>query len=105
MLLGLWGVAQAEPQPWKVDCGETVTIKATAKTGYEFDQWNDGVKENPREVAVNENIDYIAHFKETTPTAVDNTQSMPKPRKVIIEDKMYIILGDQLYDATGKRVR
>lgn len=107
LLLGLWVTAQAEPQTWEnVPCGETVTISATPATGYEFLQWSDGSTENPREVTVFEAQTYTAQFKPSTATAVDEVnEQMSTPRKVLIKDKLYILLDDKLYDATGKRVR
>ena len=106
ILLGLWVTAQADPTPWKVDCGEKVTIKATPKSGFEFAQWTDGNTENPREVTVFEAQTYTAQFKPSTATAVDEVNEQTStPRKVLIKDKLYILLDDKLYDATGKRVR
>jgi hypothetical protein len=47
--------------------GATATLTATPKTGYQFVQWNDGDKTNPREVVVKENITYTATFEAITP--------------------------------------
>jgi len=46
--------------------------------------------------------------RQETPTDIENgsaTNGKPEVKKVIINDKMYIILGDEMYDATGKRVK
>jgi hypothetical protein len=40
----------------------TATFAATADEGYHFIQWNDGNTDNPRTVAVTENITFIAEF-------------------------------------------
>ena len=45
-----------------VQCGTTKNIKATAKTGYHFVQWNDGITDNPRTVTVSADITYTATF-------------------------------------------
>jgi hypothetical protein len=45
--------------------GETATISAIPKTGYYFIAWNDGNAENPREILVSGNAEYIATFSDT----------------------------------------
>ena len=47
--------------------GETVTLKATAKTGYYFTQWNDGNTDNPRAITVTGDAEYIAEFAQAYP--------------------------------------
>lgn len=103
--LGLWATAKAEPINQEVNCGATVQLSATPKQGYEFDQWSDGNKENPRTVEVTEAKEFTAQFKTSTATGIGEAQQAPEVKKVIINDKLYIILGDQMYDTTGKRVR
>lgn len=44
--------------------GSVVTLKATPFEGFEFVRWNDGVTENPRKVAVTEDVVYTAYFEE-----------------------------------------
>jgi hypothetical protein len=53
--------------------GTTLTIEATADSGYEFDQWSDGSTTNPRTITVTEDITLSASFSETQPqpTPVD----------------------------------
>lgn len=46
--------------------GEVINIFAVSKEGYEFTQWSDGNKENPRTIVVNENKSLIACFAEKT---------------------------------------
>lgn len=41
----------------------TATLTATAKDGYEFVQWNDGNKENPRNITVTKAETYTATFQ------------------------------------------
>ncbi len=104
-LIGLWVAAYAEPTPWEADCGSQVTLTASPQTGYQFDRWSDGNTDATRVVDVTGDETYTAYFKPSTATDVDNVSTAPKARKVLMEDKLYIIIGDQLYDATGKRVR
>jgi len=47
--------------------GATATLTATPKAGYQFVQWNDGDKTNPREVVVKENLTFTATFEAITP--------------------------------------
>lgn len=111
LLCGLGVVIQAEPIGWvnsdtqPFQCGKTIKIAAQAETSYEFDHWNDGNKENPREVEVSSEAIYTAYFKKATLTAVEDVSVAPAAKKVLINDKLYIIIEDKLYDATGKRVR
>ena len=42
--------------------GATVTLTATANTGYYFIGWDDGNADNPRQITVTQNATYIAHF-------------------------------------------
>ena len=112
LLLGLGTIVQAEPQAWlnsdkqSFDCGQTITIQAFPDGGYKFTQWDDGDTNNPRTIELTGNVQtsYTAHFE--VATAVDDVRStLPKARKVLIKDKLFIILDNQLYDATGKRVK
>ncbi len=54
----------------KYEEGKTATLTANAAEGYEFVQWSDGVKDNPRVVTVTANATYTAEFKkkEVLPT-------------------------------------
>ena len=45
----------------------TATLKAIPNDGYEFVQWNDGVKDNPRTITVTSDETYTAHFQTLTP--------------------------------------
>lgn len=44
--------------------GTTITISASAKSGYTFEKWNDGNTSATRQVVVNAEKTYIASFKE-----------------------------------------
>ena len=112
LLLGLGLIVKAEPQAWmssetrSFDCGETIIIHAIANNGYEFTRWEDGDTNNPRTIELTNDAptSYKAIF--SVATAVDEVQStLPKARKVLIDDKLFIILDNQLYDVTGKRVK
>ncbi len=42
--------------------GDTIQIEATAFMGFQFNGWDDGNTDNPREVIVTEDLTYTAHF-------------------------------------------
>ncbi len=44
--------------------GTNVTLTATANEGYKFINWNDGNTDNPRQVTVTSNLNYMANFGE-----------------------------------------
>ena len=47
--------------------GTELVLKATAKTGYYFTQWQDGNTDNPRTITVDGDKEYIAEFAEAHP--------------------------------------
>ena len=47
--------------------GTNISLKATAKTGYYFTQWNDGNTDNPRAITVTGDAEYIAEFAQAYP--------------------------------------
>ena len=53
-----WGTVSKDPthNPDLHPVGERVRIIPNPKSGYIFTQWNDGNKENPREIVVNGNM-------------------------------------------------
>jgi len=46
---------------------EEVLISAKPKTGYQFDHWSDGSKENPHTVTINGNLTFTAYFVPLAP--------------------------------------
>ena len=48
--------------------GTEVTLKATAKSGYQFSKWSDGVTTSSRKVTVTANATYTAEFVEQSST-------------------------------------
>ena len=48
--------------------GTEVTLKATAKSGYQFQKWNDGNTSATRKVTVSANAEYTAQFEEQSST-------------------------------------
>ena len=54
------------------DAGATVRIWGTPEIGYQFERWNDGNTDNPRNITVNGNVTYTAYFK-TIGSGTDTT--------------------------------
>ena len=45
------------------ESGATVRIWGTPEVGYQFDRWNDGNTDNPRNITVGGDVTYTAYFK------------------------------------------
>ena len=54
----------------KYNLNAEATLTATANDGYEFVQWNDGNKENPRTITVTGDATYTATFQRTVQAGV-----------------------------------
>ncbi len=52
--------------------GASVTLTATANSGYVFDHWNDGSTSNPRTITVNNNMSFTAYFNTNEYTITTN---------------------------------
>ena len=52
--------------------GASVTLTATANSGYTFDHWNDGSTTNPRTITVNNNMSFTAYFNTQEYTITTN---------------------------------
>lgn len=48
--------------PYTVNHNTSVSIEATASTGYRFDKWDDNVTTNPRSITVTSNVTRTANF-------------------------------------------
>ena len=113
LLLTFLGVsAYAEPSAWVTSeersftCGESVQIEAEANQGFRFDRWDDGITDNPRWIEVHDSKTYVAFFVTASPsTDIDNLNVGPKAQKVLINDKVYIIRGEHMYDTLGKQIK
>ena len=86
--------------------GATVTISATANSGYHFVQWNDGSTQNPRTVTVTANATYVATFEanvgiDDASLAQVNLYPNPATDKVTLSGLAQQARID-LIDATGR---
>lgn len=59
--------------------GTIKNLTATANSGYEFAEWNDGVKTASRNITVTENASYTAVFKKVTLPEISSVRITPNP--------------------------
>ena len=87
------------------DYGTLATLEAIAKTGYEFDSWSNGIKDNPYSFTVVENVALKALFISTTAVdevfAEDNTA----PKKIIRDGQVYILRNGKVYTIQGQELK
>ena len=83
--------------------GATIDLTAIPNEGYVFDQWSDGVKDNPRTITVTGDAEYTALF--TSTEGFENIYTSEPVQKVIIDQKVYILRGEKVYTVTGAEVK
>ncbi len=83
--------------------GTTTDLTAIPNEGYVFDQWSDGVKDNPRTITVTGDAEYTALF--TSTEGFENIYTSEPVQKVIIDQKVYILRGEKVYTLTGQEVK
>ena len=89
-----------------------VKLLAIPNTGFDFVQWSDGDKSNPRVVVVTQDSAFVAEFakkEEPEPKpeeGLDGVQGTEyRVQKTVIDGQLYIIRENAIYDARGKRVK
>ena len=83
--------------------GTTTDLTAIPNEGYVFDQWSDGVKDNPRTITVTGDAEYTALF--TSTEGFENIYTSEPVQKVIIDQKVYILRGEKVYTLQGQEVK
>ena len=83
--------------------GATIDLTAIPNEGYVFDQWSDGVTDNPRTITVTGDAEYTALF--TSTEGFENIYTSEPVQKVIIDQKVYILRGDKTYTLTGQEIK
>lgn len=63
------GTVERRPEREQYSEGDIVTLRATTHEGYEFTQWSDGDRTNPRTITVTAAAHYSARFERVTPAA------------------------------------
>ncbi len=89
----------------KAELGGHVLLYAYPNDGYRFVSWNNGNTNNPYYVEVTGAATYIAIFAPIG-TGIDNAQgSEPVVRKVMIDGRIYIVRGEEMYTIDGRKLK
>ena len=87
-----------------------ITLTAVPAEGWQFDGWqDDNTAPAERSITVLGETTYTALFSKQTETGIDQTpfpsgETRGEASKLIRNGTLYILVGDRLYDATGKIV-
>ena len=87
--------------------GTQVTLTATANTGYKFEHWSNGVKDNPYLFTITEDVTIEAQFTRSPATAVNNipADGYTAVRKVFCNGPVLIFRNGKTYTTTGVEVK
>ena len=83
--------------------GAEIELEAIPAEGYVFDQWSDGITDNPRTIVVSGDAEYTAIFIQSQ--GVEAVYISDPVQKVIIDDKIYILRGEHMYTVQGQEVK
>ena len=88
------------------ESGAQVMIYAHPAEGYQFEQWSDSNKDNPRFLTMTEEVNLTAKFVEKTTTGVSAANSSDTSAQKIVRDgQVYVLRGDKLYTLQGQEVK
>ena len=87
------------------ELGAQVMIYAHPAEGYQFSQWSDGNKDNPRFVTMFGNVNLTAQFAVKSMTNVNAAVAEIPVRKILRDGQVYILRGDKVYTVTGQEVK
>jgi len=86
-----------------------ITLTAVPAEGWQFDGWqDDNTAPAERSITVLGETAYTALFSKQTETGVDTIagqKSEARSTKFIRNGRLYILVGDRIYDATGRTLR
>ena len=99
-------VASSDLSRGTTEVEQYVRIEAIPAEGCEFVAWSDGDTSNPRFVKLDRDIMLRAIFS-GTPHGFDNVSVNPNAQvhKIIVNDQVFIIRGDQTFTITGQEVK
>jgi len=88
--------------------GKQVMIYAHPASGFEFSQWSDRNKENPRFLTISGNISLTAQFVVGNPNNINTVNSSTMPtstRKIVRNGQVFIEHGNKTYNVKGIEVK
>ena len=83
--------------------GTQITLTVVPDNGYVFDQWSDGIQDNPRTITVIGDAEYTALCVSTE--GLDDLSTPENIHKVISNGQLLIRRGDKTYTCQGQEVR
>lgn len=88
------------------ELGAQVMIYAHPAAGFEFSQWSDGNKDNPRFLTMTAEVNLIAQFAVKTTTDVSSANVSAAPaHKILRNGQVYIERNGKIYTVTGAEVK
>ena len=89
--------------------GETVTLTATANTGYHFLRWNDNNTEDTRTVTVTADMSFTAYFESDSTEGIEDVGGQSLSFRVYAVEGRIIVEGAEgetvrVYDVMGREV-
>lgn len=86
--------------------GTQVMIYAHPAAGYQFDQWSDGNKDNPRFLTITAEVNLTAKFAVKSGTGVSAVNSTDtQAQKIVRDGQVYVLRGDKLYTLQGQEAK
>ena len=91
------------------ECDTSLRLEAIPAEGYHFACWSDGNTDNPRDITVSGEANYVAVFAPDDPgpgTGFSNTENEGiRPQKIIRNDQVLILRDGKTYTVQGQEVR
>ncbi|MBQ0118675.1 MAG: hypothetical protein KBS42_02800, partial [Bacteroidales bacterium] len=87
------------------DYGTEVTLTATPNEGYEFDNWSNGITDNPYTFIVEQDVELTANFIKKFCTSWQDINSEIKVIKYFENERLIIERNGIRYNAYGARVK
>lgn len=84
--------------------GKQLMVYAHPASGFEFSQWSDGIKENPRFLTIYGSISLTAQFEVQKPNSISNvkaSKTATPARKIVRNGQVFIEYGDKTYTLQG----
>ena len=86
------------------ESGAEVMVYAHPADGYEFSQWSDGKKDNPRFITVTAEVNLTAQFVVKALTDVNAVKREIPAQKILRDGQLFILRDGEIYNAQGAKV-